>query len=129
MSASLAISSAALAQSSAANSRARIAECKAFMPTYDPTTASVADMQSYASCIERLYPTAMSSNEILLLKTAIVLALIGLVIGIYKGVSEGYYLEDKCMYSLGYGVIFAAVGPFLLGLIAAVIAGATWVLS
>lgn len=129
MTASLAISSAALAQSSAALSRAKAAECRAFMPTYDPATATPDVMRFYADCVERLYPAAMEPSTVLFFKVMIVVALIGLALGLWKAYRDAYGWGDMLALGLGYGALGSAIGPAIMGAIALVGAGVMWVLS
>lgn len=98
---SLAISSAALATSSAAASRARKAECLSIEKSYDHTTATVEQKQEYASCIKRLYPQEISPECILALKVVIVLVLVAGVWGAFKG----YDIADRVMNSILHMII------------------------
>jgi hypothetical protein len=85
--AAVAISSVALAEASAAKTEA----CKATVKTYKPETATVAEMRGYAECVQRLHPNDLPSGAVIAIKIAIVLVLIGAIVGAWKSYKDRDY--------------------------------------
>lgn len=124
MSATVAISAAALASSSAANSAAQAARknsCVAFEMSYRPDLASVSQKQQYAECVELLYPhpsAPITQGEIIAAKIGIVILLIAFAIGAVKGWREGYDTADSIVGAILTGLmgwVVVAVVAFILG--------------
>lgn len=118
MSVSLALSSAASAQAAQASAEAREAKvtaCRASVKGYQHNTATVQDMQQYAECVALLHPQVMTGGEMVLVKVAICVTLIGSAIGAYAASKDsGGQIKD--------GLIGGAIGLFLGGSTAALIA-------
>jgi hypothetical protein len=86
--AAVVISSVALAEAIAAKTEA----CKATVKTYKPETATVAEMRGYAECVQRLHPNDLPGGALIVVKVAIVLVLLGAVVGAWKSYRErGYF--------------------------------------
>lgn len=90
---SIAISSAANAQAAAANAAAQEAArtaCMTYVKGYQHDQATVAEMQSYAECIDRLYPQELSADGLAAAKVVIAILLAGVVIGIVHQYRDSY---------------------------------------
>lgn len=95
--------------------------CNIELMTYQPQAASVQQMQSYAGCVERLYPEHTEADIFgwkIMIAFALVSALIGAVIGVRSANPPNYKgWVDKLMLGLG-GLFFGAVlAGILLGII------------
>jgi len=97
--AAVAISSAALAQSNSAETQA----CRAVIKSYKAETATVVEMQNYAKCVRKVHPNDLSGEALIIVKVAIVLVLIGAIVGTWKG-----WVDDKWL-GAGMGFFFGAV--------------------
>lgn len=109
MSTSVAISSAALVQSSIAAAEAAAARktaCVNLIQSYDSKSADQSAMQAYAGCVNTVYPRELPHSDVVALKIAVVLLIIAGCIGAYKMFKEPY----------GGGISDAAMG-FLAGLL------------
>jgi hypothetical protein len=114
--ASVAISSVALAQASAAKTEA----CKATVKTYKPETATVAEMRGYAECVQRLHPTERTGDELIAVKVVIVLVLLGAVVGAWKSYKNTVYFD---WFWIGTGFVGGALT------VAAILLVGGWVLA
>lgn len=77
-----AVNASLTAQSAAQASAARDERCKVELVQYDPKHATVAEMQSYAACVQRIHPVAEDVMGLkALVATLLICALIGAVIG------------------------------------------------
>jgi hypothetical protein len=64
---------------------ASVMACQSFMPAFNGRAATVNDALSYAECVHLVYPMPLDGTEVLVIKALIVLVLVGLGIGFYKG--------------------------------------------
>jgi hypothetical protein len=115
MSASLALSSMALANSSIALAEASHAAdvaCQALVGTYNATGATREAARAYAECVMRIYPDTGGGNYTLIIKTLIVMGLLGIPVGMWVAVRE---FDDWTSYVLGG--LFGAVGIPCIGMI------------
>lgn len=71
------------AATAAANEAARKA-CVAMVGGYEHAAATVAEMQHYADCIDRLHPAAMSEGAVFGWKIVVVLIFVGAVVGVVR---------------------------------------------
>ncbi|MCX7283887.1 MAG: hypothetical protein NTX28_07560 [Novosphingobium sp.] len=82
--ASLTATNAALAAQSAENARqARIERCKVELLQYEPKAANAAQMQSYASCVQIVYPESEESSIAWkwIIAAVMIIIVVGAVIG------------------------------------------------
>ncbi|MNJ16328.1 hypothetical protein D3C77_105890 [compost metagenome] len=126
MSTSIAISSAALASSAAANQaalQARKTSCLSFEAAYRPELADVGQKQQYAECVGLLYPkpaAGFSENEIWFFKGLIIVLLLSMIIGFVRGDGYGAHqsIGDRlCGAFLAFCGVTAAI--VVLGLLTA----------
>jgi hypothetical protein len=111
MSTSLALSSMAVAQSSAAlaeSSRTHDALCKLTLAAYDAKSASVDEMRSYSECVQRIHPKDVEI-PVPLAKAGVAILIIALIAGAVWG-----WQED--------GPVMAFLGA-LMGVLAVLTAG------
>ena len=117
MTASMAMSAAAMAMSAAAERTA----CEAVVAVGSPAGSSVAQMKSYAACVQSLYPDASSPGLIIFLKVLFVLALVGAVVG--------FRSERNMEFRLMAGVMGAVLAPIALVALAGVCTGIYWLFT
>lgn len=80
-------SSAAVAISVIALAEAEKAKCAASVKGYRHDVATVAQMQEYAGCIDKLHPSELTADATIVLKVAIVLLFAGTIGGgVYQSV-------------------------------------------
>lgn len=123
MSAALAVSSAALAQSSAAQAQAHEAKkiaCHGMMSSYTDATATVESKRAYAECVNVIHPSEMTGGEIIIAKVLIVAAIIGAVVGVYKG-----WRDDGFMFAVLGGMVGMLLAPVVVGAFVLLAWGAT----
>lgn len=128
MSVSMAISSAALAESEQAEQEAhdaKVIACQGSMQNFHASTATVEQMQSYADCVDVVYPQTMDATQVIALKALFVIALIGAAIGFIWPVTYNPDFPERLMSSF-LGFIFAPIG---VGFIAAVGYGIYWLFA
>lgn len=103
------------AAANAAAARAKRIACMKYAPGYEHDTATVTEMRQYAECVEILHPEPMTGGEVVWVKAAIVVGLVGAVAVAWRwGREEGF---------------FTGVAGFLLGGIGSAFAvGAVWLL-
>lgn len=95
--------------------RALVAQCKATMPKFNASKATVAEMKEYSKCVNTLYPTEVSSETIIAFKVLFVIALVGMVIGVWKARRDGV-VDAALVGLLGFLVLPCAVA-FAFGLL------------
>jgi len=128
-SAGFAASSAAFSASSAASARRAKAErCRLELQEYDPQTATVNEMQSYADCIETLHPDAATGMEIVMAKLFVSLAIAGAAWGAWNGWKYPLY-DLKLATSITLALCGGILLPFIVAAIGALVLGALWVVS
>ena len=110
-------STAAMAMSAAAERTA----CEAVVAVGSPAGSSVAQMKSYAACVQSLYPDASSPGLIIFLKVLFVLALVGAVVG--------FRSERNMEFRLMAGVMGAVLAPIALVALAGVCTGIYWLFT
>lgn len=61
--------------------------CWSYIHSFEASKASIEEMQTYSSCVAHLYPTGglFTSNELIAIKVAMVLVLVGTIIGAIRG--------------------------------------------
>jgi ABC-type sulfate transport system permease subunit len=124
-----ALSVIAISQSSAAMAIARQQEekdCKVFLDGFQPAIATIEQKKEYAKCVNMIYPSPMSSADILFFKIALVIAFIGMAIGMWR--EAKYEYSDKIMVLLMGGLGFF-IAPIAVGFIGALIYGALWLVG
>jgi hypothetical protein len=107
MSAATALSISASVQAAAANQQsheAKVVACKAYLPTFNAQTATIAEARQYADCVSLAYPHQASGETVLLGKALIVCLLVGAAIGAVRG-----YQEDGVVGSAMYAFMFAGI--------------------
>lgn len=126
----LAASSANNTAAQAALARARRIECEGFVKNYAHNTATTAEMQHYADCVELLHPQPISSGVIVLIKIFIILGLIGFVAGCVKELKDSLFdgFEKVVMVPL-VGLLGAFTVCLVLGIALSVFAGIAFLFS
>lgn len=122
MAASTAIATIAMVQSSIALQQAEQAKteaCKGTVATFNAQGATVEQMKSYASCVQRLHPEPVTQEGIWVAKGAIVLVFLGIIAGIiftYRDSNEygSNGVVDYFLYALLGGLILPAVAAILI---------------
>jgi len=122
-------SAAAVAISASAESAARDAECRVVLAQFDSHEASVEAMREYADCVQRFYPDALGSSEILFFKVMVVLMLVGVFYGAYYAYKQPGYLKDGIMDYIMYPLAFGFCFPAVAAAIFFVIACSIWLFS
>ena len=121
MSTSVALSSVAVAQSSIAIAEAehaQIVACQGFVRGFENDKATTAQMRQYASCVQRLYPEAISPDGMVAIKVLIALLLLSIPIGGYLSWKRD---EDSMLAVLG-----ALLAPCVIGMAAVVLGLIGW---
>jgi hypothetical protein len=102
---------AAVAANVALQSAAARRACEASMPTFQHEGASVAEMRSYSSCVQRLYPSPMSDDSIMVAKACVFVLIAAFVAGLIWGWfdnSFGSRLASMGMNAIGWLTCAAA---------------------
>lgn len=125
-----AMSAVALTQSTIAMQQAYEAEvrsCKALIGSYHAETATTSQMQEYARCVSLVYPNELSAGDITGLKIVLLIAFIGLGLGLWKAKNDSWCdgLFDYAMFAL---IGFFAL-PIGLGIIGWMIYGLAWLVG
>lgn len=123
MSTSVAIASASMAIAASNSQAIKKMECKNFISTFNNSSSTIADKQYYSECINLIYPKSMETMEIYFLKFLFVLAIVGLVIGLYKAYKEAYSSSLEYIY---YAFIGFLTLPSIVIIIALLINGFIW---
>lgn len=100
----------------AANSARKSADCAASMPAFRHNTATVAEMQQYASCVRHIHPESMGVGDLLAAKVAVGVILACAAVGAVK-----WWLDGGAGDAFCEGLLGACVGLVLLLAI-----GAAW---
>lgn len=119
----IALSSAALAQSSAAQqaaTEAKTASCQLLVQTYQ-NNGNIDAAKAFADCVQFLHPDDMSSGSRLALKLFVLLAMVSFVVGTWVGANS---LADSWsgrdwISGLLCGAAAALAIPLLVGLLVA----------
>lgn len=111
----VAVSAANASAAQQAAHQAMIERCTIEVDQFSPSVASTQQKQSYAECINALYPKELTGGEIVVWKVFIVLVLVGLIAGLIKGWKSGEGFGWVFVYGCA-GAIFAAVGSLFLAL-------------
>lgn len=112
MSISVALSSTAVAISAQANQEANEAKCIAIMKDFQNNTSTIQEKQSYAECVNIVYPNNLSPASIIALKVLFVIALFTFVSS-----SIFFYKNDEDVFDilmLSIGAVLAVVGSILV---------------
>lgn len=88
------IATASTAAAIAANQRVN-ETCKGVVAYYDAATASVAQMQAYAACVQRLYPAEMWV-DLWVLKGTVAFLLLSMVAGFIAPVGGSWLSRITC---------------------------------
>lgn len=117
MSTTVAINTALMAQSNAANAQAQeaarqanIERCKTEILVYDSKSASTQQMKSYAQCVQTVFPDPVTRNDIVAIKASIVYLLVCMIIGGIVGRRDNYT-----------GFVLGSMGGLLVGIVLAII--------
>ena len=104
MSATTALSINASIQAATANQQAheaKVVACKAYLPTFNAQTATIAEARQYADCVSLVYPHQIASGDVFLFKLWIVCMFVATACGAVKG-----YKEDGLIGSAIYAFMF-----------------------
>lgn len=96
----------------AARNKAEVAACKLIINGFDSGSASVDQMQEYARCIDKIYPTNLSYNELISLKILLVFFIFSFLFGIWKesrGINFRESFSDIFFGGFVYSVMLTAV--------------------
>lgn len=103
---------------------ARRATCIGLVRGFEHDTATVAERQEYAACVERLYPSELSPGAVIALKVVIVCALLGTCFGAWKG-----WKDDGAMGAVFIGLFGALVAVWVPVTVLALVYGFYWVVT
>lgn len=123
--AALAMSASNSAKASRLERELEIAECKTWIDTFDPATATLELKQQYAECIRKVHPvvTDMPIEVVYVLKFLFVAGLIGFM---WRMWSEfGSYYSDWAMAFIEGILLFFAI-PLAISLIGTMGVGVIW---
>lgn len=119
----VAVTSAVNAQAAAANVAAQEAArkaCMAYVRGYEHERATVTEMREYAGCIERLHPVPLEPGDMLTMKIAVAVFLVGMAVGVVCEWRHSYYIDP--MYATLMG---ALMGLCMSGVVMLLVVG-TW---
>lgn len=110
--AAIAAINASLAAQSAANAeQAHTERCKIELLTYQPKGATVAQMQSYAACVQRVHPTDDSTLALkVCVGVVLVCAAVGAAHGLLKYGDAGEALAGGCLGAAAGGILLISIG-------------------
>lgn len=74
-SAMAAVASSQAAVAATAAHQVHVANCKAFMPNFNPKEATIAEMREYSACVDAMYPMELGPEVIFAVKVALFIAL------------------------------------------------------
>ena len=119
MSTSAAMAASASASATAANAQAQQAmrkACEASVIGYEHNTATIAEMQGYAQCVERLHPLELGPESVLTAKMIVAALMIAAVAGAVKWCIDDWGFEpiQGAIHGMFVG-LFAVILVFLLG--------------
>lgn len=123
--AGVAASQAAIAQ--AAAHQAKVERCKAEIATFDSKTTTVQQAQSYADCVQTVYPQELSGGGLVAAKIVFVFALLcGIAGAVWEG-KRGVY-PDAFSVPL-FGAMWFICGPLIAGCVIGIFYGIYWVFT
>lgn len=123
MSTSVAIASASLAVSASNSRTIKEMECKNFISIFNNSSSTIADKQYYSECINLIYPQPMAEMQIFFLKLLFFLAIVGLVIGLYKAYKK--YNNEWIDY-IAYGFMGFMGLPLVATIVVSLGMGFVW---
>jgi len=97
--------------------------CEGFMPTFDAKTATVEQAQTYAACVQTLYPEAVN---VIYAKGIFVLFLLGMVVAWARQHREGSPIDFIYFMGIFMGGILAGG---VASLVILILYGVYWVFS
>jgi hypothetical protein len=97
------------------NSAAERKACVASVKGYRHDEATVAEMRTYSSCIDRLHPNPIGPEATLLLKVAVAVVLIGMVVGAVRAVWRDGWSDIG--WGAFHGFASAFFGQIAIGLV------------
>lgn len=105
------------AAASAAASRARDAECRSIIHTFDNATATVGDQREFAACVDRFRPA--TDGDIAAGKIIVIALLLGVAIG----AAIGWHREREPIMGAFLGLAATAGAGLILGAVCFVLFG------
>ena len=123
----VAIAASSAASSAAATRMAQEAKCKVINDVFDPKKATISEKKEYAECVKLQHPSPASETDIVIMKIAFVIALIGFIIGFVKGKDEFIKNDYVSGFFLGAAGFFLL--PIILGFIVLVFCGIGWLFT
>lgn len=109
-----------------ASHRAEVSRCEGVIQAFDSTKNwTVGQAQDYAHCINTLYPQPMSSDVTWMFKGVFVLAIIGLIAGIFWAKKENSGWEYYILLPLMAAMCVPIGAAFIVG----VVVGVKWLFS
>lgn len=115
-------------QAAADADRATAERCNIELMTYQPQSASVQQMHSYSECVQRIYPEHTEKDIFatkLLIAGAIIVAIIGAILGFRSANKNWENFYDKCIWAF----IGAFVALVLATILLAICAGIHYIFS
>ena len=91
------------------------AACALAMAGFKHDGATVAEMQQYANCVQRVHPEEMPDTGVWVIKAVIGVLLLAAIVGAVQGFLRGGSMEwffEAMFYSLMAGVILLVTGLF-----------------
>lgn len=125
LAANAAIQSSVAAQQAHEAHEATVTSCMAYMSGFQGRGASVAEARQYSSCVETVYPSTEFTVDVLgklLVGSLMLMAIIGLIFGLYRRVRDTSWLSPgwfevlffyPLMGCLVWAVIWAAIAGVL----------------
>lgn len=89
---------------------AEIRSCGDYMQQFHAEGATIQQMKAYAECINMLYPSEMTHDDIVLIKITLLISFLGLMIGAWNG-----WKEDGWAGACFYGFMSFFVAPMIAG--------------
>ena len=110
----------------AQNAAIRKDQCKLMLEKYEAQVLTVEQKQTYAECIQVIYPQEVSPELIIVFKCLFVISLIGGAIGYWRACRDSYGgVSEYGMYTF----IGMLITPLLASIIGGVVMGVKWLFS
>lgn len=93
--------------------QAKTIACNVLAQGYQHSTATVAQQQQYAACVERMYPESISPEAAMALKVLIVLLIVSVPFGAWRAHRDAGDWTDAAMAALIAPLIVGTIAAFL----------------
>jgi len=118
----VAVATTALINSEAAKKTA----CEGLMPVFDAKTATIEQAQTYASCVQTLYPKTYKPEVIIYFKGIFVLFLVGMMVAWATQHRKSAQIDSLYFMEIFMGGVIASVAAIVVTLI---LYGVYWLFS